>query len=100
MQVVLGPLEEDLDQRDMGVFVNPMGSGATLKGLNIHRDETRMGFEPSEGPGTRGVLVFAADDVIIEDCKVTGPFQDGIHLPSVNTVVRFITLRKISIVIT
>ena len=88
IDIVLGPLNEDLGQRDLGVFVTPNASDATLSGVTIHRDGSRLGMEPAEGPGSRGVLVFVADGVAIEGCEVTGPWQDGIHLPSVNTAVR------------
>lgn len=87
LAVTLGPLEEDLGQRDLGVFVTPGGGGAALSGLKITRDGSRAGFEPAMGPGSRGVLVFVADGVVIDGCTVEGPFEDGIHLPSVNTQV-------------
>lgn len=70
------------------MFVTPNGTDATLKDLAIHRDDSRLGMEPAMGAGSRGVLVFLADSVTIEGCEVTGPWQDGIHLPSVNTKVR------------
>lgn len=88
LSVTLGPLDADLGQRDLGVFVTPGGGGAELTGLTITRDASRAGFEPAAGPGSRGVLVFVADGVVIDGCTVQGPWQDGIHLPSVNTQVR------------
>lgn len=88
LALTLGPLDADLGQRDLGVFVTPGGGGATLSGLTVTRDGSRTGFEPAMGPGSRGVLVFVADGVVIDGCTVEGPFEDGIHLPSVNTQVR------------
>lgn len=68
-------------KRDVGVFVKPPASGTTLRNLVVERLRTGDELEPT-APGSRGVLVFRATDVTIEDNRFQGNYEDHIHLPT------------------
>ncbi|MDT8385596.1 MAG: right-handed parallel beta-helix repeat-containing protein [Gammaproteobacteria bacterium] len=73
-------------KRDIGVFVRPPASGVTLKHLNFRRD--RSGEAPIPGPGSRGVFAFLAPDLTIKDSTFRGSYQDSIHIPASNVIIK------------
>ena len=77
-----------VEKRDIGVFVRPPATGATIRKNTIERQRTGDVLEPPHLlPGSRGILVFRAKDVVMEKNTLAGNYQDHIHLPTSSSLV-------------
>ena len=64
-------------KRELGFFVTPFAHGTTIQKCKIVRNSTG---EPTM-PGSRGVFVIRAGEVVISKNVFRGSYQDHIHVP-------------------
>ena len=87
IDISLDSIDGAPEYRDIGVFVTPTSGNVRLRGVSISRAKDRS-FEPSSGPGSRGLLAFDAAGITLESSTVSGPWEDGVHLPARDTKAR------------
>ena len=68
-------------KRDIGVFVRPSALNAAIVESSIERLRTGSVLEPTS-PGSRGLLVVQATGVEINKNRLSGNYQDQVHLPT------------------
>ena len=76
-----------VDKRDIGIFVRPSATNVTLANLKVKRMRIGENLEPFM-PGSRGVLVFRATGTTIANSDYRGNYEDHIHLPTSQTLVK------------
>lgn len=73
------------EKRDIGVFFRPPAVNGRLSRSEVERNRTGN-LEPTK-PGSRGVLIFRATGISIDNNEFEGNYQDHIHLPTSATKV-------------
>jgi len=68
-------------KRDIAVFVRPPALNASIEHNSIERLRTGTVLEPT-APGSRGLLVVQATGAEISKNRLSGNYQDQIHLPT------------------
>jgi len=68
-------------KRDIGVFVRPSALNAAIVENSIERLRTGTVLEPTS-PGSRGLLVVQATGAEINKNRLSGNYQDQVHLPT------------------
>ena len=71
-------------KRDIGIFVRPPANNVTIQKTVIQRSRTGGTFEPTN-PGSRGILVVRAKGTTIAKNKLSGDYEDHLHIASSDT---------------
>lgn len=68
------------EKRDIGVFFRPPAMNGRLTHSEIERQRTGN-LEPTR-PGSRGLLIFRATGISVDNNEFEGNYEDHIHLPT------------------
>ena len=88
-------------KRDLGVFVRPPAANATIQKTAINRNRTGGALEPTN-PGSRGIFVLQAKGTTISKNRLSGNYEDHLHIPSSHSTIdknEIVDAKRVGIVI-